>query len=164
MNFGFGVVLIEVVFMLLCQTVVSAERYFTEEQISAEGNHCVTGFFSNLGAREVCVKFYDGNAADLNSLLAKFVSPVDPKDAPFVPRFVSRKVVMHPVHKRVTRLDRPNRIVSANWSVTTWNANSRDGKEIHLVVDVYAGGGMNVDEVNVPEEFEFATKQEVNSK
>lgn len=147
---------------LLCAPALSSERYFTEEQIAAEGRHCVTGYFCDTGGMDVCVKFYDGNADDLNVMLSKFVSPVDPKDAPFVPRFVSRKVVMHATQKRVLRLVRPDRTTVANWSITTWK-DSGSSKELHLVIDIYTGGGIDVDGINLPKEFEAVAKKEFDA-
>lgn len=142
--------------------VLSEERYFTEEQIAAEGNHCVTGYFCDIGGKDVCVKFYDGNATDLSSLLAKFVSPVDPKDSPFIPRFVTRKVVMHATQKRVLRLDGSDRTITANWSVTTWRQ-SGSSKELHLVIDIYTGDRMDGDAINLPKEFEVVVQTELNA-
>lgn len=139
----------------------AAERYFTEEQIAAAGKHCVSGYHGTFGATEVAVKFFAGNVSDLNEQVAAFGRATGPRDAPFVPKYVTKKVVLHPGRKITSRLDQPNRDISVDWSATTWLADPGRLMEFHLQIDIWVGGGINLEDLVIPRGIEVDARRGV---
>jgi hypothetical protein len=146
----FAFLIVEAVVALVSEGASAAERCFTEEQIAAAVKHCVAGYHGTFGATEVAVKFFAGNVSDLNEHVSSLGHATDPRDAPFVPKYVTKKVVLHPGRKVVSRLEQPNGGISADWLVTTWLADPGRLMEFHLQIDIWGGGGINLEGLDIP--------------
>ena len=164
MNRFFAFLIVVASVALFSEGASAAERYFTKEQIAGAGKHCVAGYHGTFGAAEVAVKFFAGNISDLNEQVSALGRATDPRDAPFVPKYVTKKVVLHPGRKVVSRLEQPNGGISADWSVTTWLADPGRLMEFHLQIDIWVGGGINLEDLVIPRGIEVEAGGGVPSK
>lgn len=131
----------------------AADRPFSDEQIAAEGINCVGGYHSTRGATEFAVKFFAGNSSAFHEHVTRLGTTPTPSDAPFVPKYVTKVVVLHPGKKTISRIDQPKRDIAADWSVTTWPADSVGPMKFHLQIDVWFGGQIQLEQLDVPSAF-----------
>lgn len=129
---------------------------FSKERIAATGKYCVHGYDGNLGS---VGKYFAGDAAAFNQEVLTIGKAKD--GFGMETTFATRTVILHPGPKVVPRHIEPKSDITTDWLVTTWRG-SRSGRSgLHVQVDVWVGGRIKLDELQIPADFTVESGREI---
>ena len=147
--------------VLITMGILSTDAFgvlipFSKERIAANGKHCVHGYDGNLGQVGV---YYAGDASAFNETI-RGAGRSETEEA-FRPPYASKTVILHPGPMVVPEYVAKNDNISADWLITTWRGDHRGQSGWHMQVDVWLGGRIKLDALQIPEDFTVESGREI---
>ena len=151
---------IPIAFIVLTIGILTTEAFgwltpFSKARIASYGKHCVHGYDGNFGHVGV---YFAGDAQAFNKMISQ--AGESERDALSGP-LASKTVILHPGSMVVPDYVAGNEIISTDWYTSTWRGNHGGRSGLHLHIDVWLGGQIKLDKLQIPEEYTVESGGEV---